>query len=186
MINERASVREDACLCGCRVPHKTGPGVPSHRASSKTQEGHHQRKRSFCLWFLKLPIGSLESPWCQSGSNLSPSPGLCVDFQSCPLRFVSSPKSCLQKARGVIVWKDGPSPGRGQNAYAGEMNLPKGKLKGEDELWAEVGGAVRVDSAACANQCEGCARSETCVPTDVRTGRCLWEGSRVYPVRKNI
>lgn len=43
---------------------------------------------------------------------------------------------------------------------------------------------MRVDSAACANQCEGCAHSETCVPTDVRTGRCLWEGSRVYPVRK--
>lgn len=65
----------------------------------------HQRHRKvttkgevILLQFLKPPIGSLESPrCCRSGFNLSFSPGLCVDFQSHPLRFVSSPKSWLQR-----------------------------------------------------------------------------------------
>lgn len=127
-MKEQAS-QKTPVFCGCRVPHKTGPGVPSHQASSKTQEGHHQRKRSFCLRFLKLPIGSSESPGCPFRLNpFSFSRAVCGLPELSP-EVCKFSKELASKAQAVITWKDGP-PGRGQNIYVGKMSLPKGKLRG--------------------------------------------------------
>lgn len=83
----------------------------------KDAERSCPKERSFC-----------QSPWCHhSGCNPSLSPGLCVGFQSCLLRFVNSPKSWFQRLGVGSLGK--MAPDRVQNTYAGKVGLPQRKLE---------------------------------------------------------
>lgn len=165
MINEKASIREDTCL-PLRMPSAAQDRTRSSAISLGLigdTERSRPKERSFYLQFLTLSIGSLESPWCHcSGFDLSLSPGLCVELQSCPLRFVGEfSKELASKARVGLLGKTA------SQAEVRRLMPPKTKL-------GEGAGSGGGETSSKQKREESCApRRVQPVPISVKDTRVL-------------